>query len=103
MSYERWIVEKKDLQFSYKTITSENIDNWVSANGLPRYVKLVSGDNKLLIDTQSPLSIAMMLSELSNKEKFILEEFIPSKGILKDELGNEYQNEFIIPLYKTIL
>ena len=103
LSYERWIVEKKDLQFSYKTITSENIDNWVSANGLPRYVKLVSGDNKLLIDTQSPLSIAMMLSELSNKEKFILEEFIPSKGILKDELGNEYQNEFIIPLYKTIL
>lgn len=95
LSREQWIVDtnlfkkvdKCDLTL-FKT--------WVYENKLPRFIQLVWGDNVLPIDLSSDLSVATFFSEIRNKEKILLQEFLPGAF---DATDNRVY-EIIIPLIK---
>ena len=100
-AFERWNMRIQDLPFSKGHVTSHLINEWVQRHGLPRHVCLVAGDQKLLIDTASVLSVESMMSEIGKQGNIIIEEFIPCNGIARSADGGEYMNECIVPLTKN--
>ena len=100
-SQEQWILRCDQFPFKKGHITTRQMLDWAQQNNLPRYVSLVAGDNKLLVDTRNILSVEAMMSETSKRSKIILEEFIPCKGTSIGVNGGEFMNECIVPLVKT--
>ncbi|MBQ6647843.1 MAG: hypothetical protein IJM66_03225, partial [Muribaculaceae bacterium] len=78
----------------------EKLIEWKNANGLPRRVVFVAGDNKLLVDFNSTMSVKAFFSEISQLTNVVFEEFIECDGVLTDNQGNNFQNEFIVPLIR---
>jgi thiopeptide-type bacteriocin biosynthesis protein len=65
---------------------------------LPRYTQIADSDQLLLIDSDSPTSMDMLLSLLRKRSRVKLVEFLelPDKGFLL-ESGQTYTHEVIIP------
>lgn len=100
-SQEQWTLQCDQFPFKKGHISTRQLQDWAQQYNLPRYVSLVAGDNKLLVDTRNILSVEAMMSETSKHSKIILEEFIPCKGITIGLNGGELMNECIVPLVKT--
>lgn len=100
-SYERWVLTRDQIPIIKGKVTGQALQHWTSNCGLPRYVFLVSGDNKLLVDTECVISVEAMLSELGNSTLFVFEEFIPCESVTSDRNGHDYMNECIVPLTKN--
>lgn len=100
LSPERWALNTKDIKIDKAHFSAEKLDEWKNANGLPERVVFVSGDNKLLVDFESTLSIKAFFSEISHLTNVVFEEFIECDGVLTDECGNSFQNELIVPLIR---
>lgn len=99
-SNERWLIRCEHLPFKRGGITLEKLQEWTKSLRLPKYVQLVAGDNKLLVDTAAVISVEAMLSELGNAHEFILEEFIPCQGVTRGVDNKDYMNECIVPMVK---
>jgi thiopeptide-type bacteriocin biosynthesis protein len=69
---------------------------------LPEKVYLSEGDNELLLDFNNPLCIEIVLdaSKKSNQLKLTECLFTNDNLLVKDEKGNGYTNEIIIPFVK---
>lgn len=66
---------------------------------LPQYVKLIEGDNELLINFNNLTSVRMLLTIVRKKTNFTLSEFLFYKdGIVKNR-SNNYINQIIISFY----
>lgn len=100
-SLEQWNLRCDQFPFKRGQITTNQLLEWVQQYNLPRYVSLVAGDNKLLVDTRNILSVEAMMSETGKQSKIILEEFIPCKGTSIGVNGGEFMNECIVPLIRT--
>lgn len=100
LSPERWTLNTKDIKIDKSHFSAEKLIEWKNANGLPRRVVFVVGDNKLLIDFNSTLSVKAFFSEISQLINVVFEEFIECDGVLTDNQGNSFQNEFIVPLIR---
>ncbi len=100
LSPEKWTLNTKDIKIDKVHFSAEKLDEWKNANGLPERVVFVSGDNKLLVDFESTLSIKAFFSEISQLTNVVFEEFIECDGVLTDECGNSFQNELIVPLIR---
>lgn len=100
LSPERWTLNTKDIKIDKSHFSAEKLIEWKNANGLPRRVVFVVGDNKLLIDFKSTLSVKAFFSEISQLTNVVFEEFIECDGVLTDNQGNNFQNEFIVPLIR---
>ena len=100
-SQEQWILQYDQFPFKKGHITTSQLQDWAQQYNLPRYVSLVAGDNKLLVDTRNILSVESMMSETSKQSKIILEEFIPCKYAIIGINGGEFMNECIVPLVKA--
>jgi hypothetical protein len=92
------LIENKD-----KNALIETIHKWRLEKQIPRYVTLADGDNELLIDFESCLSIQMLYSVVKKRIVFKLQEFLfdETKALVKDKAGNSFTNEFIFGFYKT--
>ena len=101
LSRERWTMSRKQLPLIKGKVTLHSLHQWAKECHLPRLVSLVAGDNKLLVDTQCVSSVEAMLSELNGDDAFVLEEFIPSRGVVHDSRGHDCQNECIVPLIRV--
>lgn len=66
---------------------------------LPNQVVLVEGDNELLLDLSNPIAVDIFFEKVS-KHDITLNEFIFSEyqSPVKDDEGNYYSNEVIIPI-----
>ena len=100
-SREQWKLQCDQLPFRKGHITDSQLNDWTRKYGLPRYVSLVSGDNKLLVDTTNVSSVEAMMSETGKHGRITLEEFIPCKGIARGVDGGDFMNECVVPLVKT--
>ena len=100
LSPEKWTLNTKDIKIDKVHFSAEKLDEWKNANGLPERVVFVSGDNKLLVDFKSALSLKAFFSEISHLANVVFEEFIECDGVLTDECGNSFQNELIVPLIR---
>ncbi|MEN5196968.1 lantibiotic dehydratase [Sphingobacterium faecium] len=66
---------------------------------LPDMVSLTEGDNELVVDLRSPLGAEIVLKQLENRD-IILYEYLFGKydSPVRDVMGEQYNNEIIIPL-----
>lgn len=100
VSRECWRCSAKDFKRRNK-VDHDLFAQWRGHLQLPRYVQLVDGDNILPVDLDNVMSVNAFISELSNIDNFILEEFLfPSDGC-NDKDGHVYMNECIIPLMRV--
>ncbi len=100
LSPERWTLNTKDIKKDKMHYSTEKLMAWKDINNLPDRVLLVAGDNKLLVDFKSTLSINAFFSEITHSQTVTLEEFIECENVVIDEHGSSYQNEFIVPLIR---
>lgn len=100
LSPERWALNTKGIKIDKSHFSAEKLIEWKNANGLPRRVVFVAGDNKLLVDFNSTMSVKAFFSEISQLTNVVFEEFIECDGVLTDNQGNNFQNEFIVPLIR---
>ena len=100
LSPERWTLNTKDIKIDKSHFSAEKMREWKNANNLTDRVVFVAEDNKLLVDFNSTLSIKAFFSEISHLKNVVFEEFIECDGVLTDEHGNNFQNEFIVPLIR---
>ena len=100
LSPERWTLITKDIKKDKMHYSTEKLMAWKDINNLPDRVLLVAGDNKLLVDFNSTMSIKAFLSEIPNSTSVVLEEFIECEYVVTDKQGGSYQNEFIVPLIR---
>ena len=80
--------------------STQKLMAWKDINNLPDRVLLVAGDNKLLVDFNSTLSVKAFLGEITHSPTAVLEEFIECENVVTDQHGGSYQNEFIVPLIR---
>lgn len=109
LSYAMWFVEKKEIN-SFLTVKNDSILiaevlKWRIERKLPQYVVLSDGDNDLFIDFDNPISIKAFLAIVKLRDTFRLKEFLFSQkdGMVNDQGGNCYTNEFLLAFYRTDL
>jgi len=106
LSTATWLVNNEEMKEIFKLINDNEVfdefTRFKIRRNLPDEVILVEGDNKIYIDLKNDLSIKMLLSSIKNKTHFRLREFLFSSknGIVKDENGNVFCNEFVFSFYK---
>ena len=100
LSPEKWALNTKDIKKDKMHYSTEKLMVWKDTNNLPDRVLLVAGDNKLIVDFKSTLSINAFFSEITHSHTVTLEEFIECENVVTDEHGGSYQNEFIVPLIR---
>jgi hypothetical protein len=103
ISKARWNIETSVFKKLIKQENGQNsLSSWQSSLQLPDQVELVEGDNKLLINFKNNTSVNMLLHTVKNSKLFILEEFLfDEQGIVKDDKGNSYCNQFVISFCKN--
>jgi hypothetical protein len=90
------INEVKDL-----SIFEQRKTEWIHKFNLPQMVQLVDRDNTLAINLKNNTCVKMLFETVKRRKSFILEEFLfADDSPVKDENGNHYSNQFIIPFYK---
>lgn len=103
----RVILRKATWRFARETIeeaTSGSFSAFAERWGMPRYIDLVSNDNRLLLDTASDVCAQMLRDHLSpGREMITLEEVLctPEKAWLKDSGGARFRAEFIASFVRT--
>ncbi len=103
----RVILRRATWRFARETIeeaTSGSFSAFAERWGMPRYVDLVSNDNRLLIDTTSDICAQMVRDHLRpGREIITLEEVLctPEKAWLQDAAGARFRAEFIASFVRT--
>jgi len=99
-----WRVE--DSMLSLKEVSEkrviENIRQLMIQQNIPEKILLMEGDNELLIDTSSKKDLIQLIDILKKKKTIVLTEFLfdPLNSFVKDNTGESYANELIIPVHK---
>lgn len=95
---EEWSLNLKNIKENGKISIDKYID-WIKQNNLPRYVKLIDGDNELLVDHYSEQSVMALLTEIKNRSIIYLREY-PEITMIKGYRYNKYSNQIIMPILK---
>lgn len=79
------------------------ISEWRLKHKIPKDVVLRDADNKLYVNFENRTLTKLFLHMIKNRSEFTLEEFIFSEnnGIVFDEEGDVYANEFVFSFYKN--
>jgi len=100
----RWRIEEKDVKDLPKN-RSEYV-HWFQQfrkhDKIPNHIVYVEADNELLLDLSITDHIEILLSYIKKYKTINIEEFLftDENCVVRDEEGNPYTNEIIIPLYK---
>lgn len=104
ISKARWLICKSEI-LHFNNLKEKklmhSIVEWRLQLNIPRYVMIIDGDNKLLIDFENINSIQMFLSEIRKTETPVLEEFLFNEGGLVRRCGESLCNQLILSFYKN--
>lgn len=100
-----WNVKSSDLKAIQKAKQEQAnlmFANLIKEYNLPQNVFLSEGDNELLLDLNNPLCVDILLETAKKYSSIKLTEclFAENNLLVKDENGNGYTNEIIIPFVK---
>ena len=101
LSKARWLLRTEEIKAAMAASSAarmQEIHRWMARKGLPRFMLLVDGDNKLPLDLQNPLSVDAFLDLAKGRTEFTLMEFYPSPdelGVRSSEGG--YVHEILVP------
>ncbi|WP_299676774.1 lantibiotic dehydratase family protein [uncultured Tenacibaculum sp.] len=105
LSEATWNLSRKHLQSLIKLIDESDelrkkVNLFKKDLKVPDYVKLVDGDNELLINLNNLTSIKMFLNTVKNRERVTLKEFLFSeKSIITDKHKGVYTNQVVVSFY----
>ena len=98
---EQWVLavdELKENRFHLlgHDILVEAISKWRKKESIPRYVQLKTGDNLLLVDFSSALSVGLFLNETTKLKHLKIVEYLAEEGQpVTDAEQNGYTSEFM--------
>ncbi|SHL16755.1 thiopeptide-type bacteriocin biosynthesis domain-containing protein [Chitinophaga jiangningensis] len=102
--YENVILSPATWQITVGAVTTGKLtpallQGYLEQCGLPAFIEYVEGDNKLILDTYSELTIEFLCRELEHRERIKLVESTVMTGVspVTNE-GLHYNNEYILPL-----
>ncbi|MGE8556474.1 MAG: lantibiotic dehydratase family protein [Chryseobacterium jejuense] len=105
ISLANWIIQTEDLKDIF-TLEDDKVlftsfRKWMNEKHIPNLFLLCIGDNELLIESGKIDHIKMFLKEIKNKKTVKIMEFLFDEeySLVKDEEGNAYRQEVILPLY----
>ena len=95
VSPAQWVIQKQHLPLNH-TISAESLRHLYE---LPRYVQLIEGDNKLLLDLEFGPTGQMLVDAVKKEERVFLKEWLGQtlQPWIKDGL-DQYVSELVIPL-----
>ena len=98
LARQAWRVKHEDIEDN-----KDSLIDYLKIHKIERYVVIPDSDNEQFIDFEDENSVKLFLSTLKKKKRLVIEEFLfnPSDTPIKDNVGNSYSNEFIIPFYKS--
>jgi lantibiotic biosynthesis protein len=97
-----WQFAKKEMELLVKDLKQQKQD-FINLHRLPCLLVLADGDNELLVDRESPVSVMAFIDAIKNRASIILKEFMGyDKTPIKDSSGQYFINQFITSLVKTI-
>jgi thiopeptide-type bacteriocin biosynthesis protein len=100
----RWKINRNDLKGLPNSSDKQLVFFEVLFNNLkiPRRFVYVEGDTELLIDSSIVEGVTLLIHYINKYNEIELQEYIYDHGrsIVKDEKGNVYGNEIVIPLYR---
>ncbi|MCT1531346.1 lantibiotic dehydratase [Sphingobacterium daejeonense] len=99
LSRARWNISKFENAPNCYKEKKRNLTVLKNKYNLPDQVVLVEGDNELLLDLSNPIAVDIFFEKVT-KQDITLNEFIFSEfpSPVKDDKGNYYSNEVIIPI-----
>ncbi len=102
LSLARWNLSPGQVRTLRKGSAREQFDavqEFRNRRGLPRWVTLANGDNRLPVDLDNVLAVETLLHEIGSQPIVILEELWPSPDCLLAR-GPEggYRHELVVPL-----
>lgn len=102
LSLATWKVRHEELaELQISKNRDSLIEEWRARRNIPLEVLLSQGDNELLINFSSKISVDLFLSELSKKKILELKEFLFDKNdLLVHSEDGHYLNECIVPFYR---
>lgn len=106
LSPAQWHLKEEALS-AFKAVdpyAQSGVDEWLKTHKLPTKLVYSEGDNKLVIDFSSPLSILLLKDLLAKqKEVWLSEALLEEDGGVCDQKGNGFANQFVAILLKRQL
>lgn len=104
VSLATWQLKKENYKplLEIEKNTKEEVIKWQKEWSLPNLILLVDGDNQLLIDLSSELSLKMFIKEIKKRDFIMLKEFLfdEKAAFIRGINGSGFTNEFIAILQK---
>jgi thiopeptide-type bacteriocin biosynthesis protein len=105
LSPATWHFNKRDFDFLFiknEELTKEQlITDFQKRNNLPDRVVLADSDNELFIDFNNTLTINLFIETIKNRNVIELKEFLGVGNVVKNELGEYFNNQILASLIKT--
>jgi thiopeptide-type bacteriocin biosynthesis protein len=89
-----WNLVKSDLE---TLLAARNISDWRKRWNMPRYITLKEGDNDLLVDLESDLSVEIFAQAVKKKQSITIAEFLynPSCSLVKNGDNLPFNHEIV--------
>lgn len=100
LSRGKWNINKNEIVTKNNKLDNNAFVCLRNRLNITRFVYFVNGDNKLYLDLDNQTCLDILIDEIKNVDKFVLEEFYPASNFIMDGNGNHFMNECIIPLIK---
>jgi lantibiotic biosynthesis protein len=99
LSEATWQLGKADFSTLVSDSSTSAVKAFTEKWKMPAMVVLADGDNELLVDWESPVSISAFVSVVRNREQIIIKEFLlPDAKAVTTEDGKPYCNQFVAAL-----
>lgn len=100
-----WQLTKEDLTPLIAAVEKNEqkaVCAFITEQRLPRWFVLADGDNELLVDTASAVSLSTFVQTVKERPSVVLKEFMyDPQAAIKNEQGEIFVNQFIASLVKT--
>ncbi|NOU16125.1 MAG: lantibiotic dehydratase family protein [Bacteroidales bacterium] len=106
LSLAYWNIDKDEMK-KYVTLKDDElikvITDWRKQKGIPSYVKLIQGDNELLLNLNNLICIKILFSLIKKQKIFRLEEFLfSSENSIINGPNGYHSNQFIFHFFKSM-
>ncbi len=99
LSEATWQLKKEDFSDLITTSNKEAVQSFTKKWRMPALIVLADGDNELLVDWNSELSVRAFISSIRNREQIVLKEFLlPDVNGVNSADGKPYCNQFVAAL-----
>lgn len=95
-----WQLRKEDVELlvSQKEWSPAVVEEFRKKWRLPRMLVLADGDNELLVDMESRLSVETFISSIKARDVMVLKEFLVPGHAVTNENEQPYNNQFVAVL-----